>query len=165
MASRASLRASDSEREQTVERLRQAAAEGRLLAEELEQRIGLALRARTYGELDAILADLPGPAPARRSTRTLPLARPVLALAIAIPVLLAVLAAAAFVLTGMLAVLVAAAFAIAGTLAPLIVWVAIGCWFFGHRRGVCRGFHGRCTRSARPQTGRPGSPAGRGSWI
>ncbi len=44
-----------------AERLRAAAAEGRIVAEELEERLGLALRARTYGELDALVADLPRP--------------------------------------------------------------------------------------------------------
>jgi hypothetical protein len=42
-----------------------AAAEGRLSAEELDERLDAAFRARTYGELGALLADLPmygGPA-------------------------------------------------------------------------------------------------------
>lgn len=40
-------------------RLSQAAAEGRLQAEELADRLAAALSARTYGELDALLSDLP----------------------------------------------------------------------------------------------------------
>ena len=59
MARRSVLRASDADREQTTERLRTAAGEGRLLTDELEHRIGAALSARTYGELDAVVADLP----------------------------------------------------------------------------------------------------------
>jgi len=55
-----SLRASDAEREQIVSRLHKAATEGRIAAEELEQRVSAALKARTYGELDATVADLPG---------------------------------------------------------------------------------------------------------
>jgi hypothetical protein len=55
-----SLRASDSDREQIVTRLNQAATEGRIAAEELEQRVSTALKARTYSELDATVADLPG---------------------------------------------------------------------------------------------------------
>jgi len=43
-----------------AERLRLAAGEGRLLAHELEERLGKALRARTYGELDEVVWDLPG---------------------------------------------------------------------------------------------------------
>jgi hypothetical protein len=53
------LRASDADREQVIERLRRAADEGRLRIEELEDRLGRALNARTYGQLDAILSDLP----------------------------------------------------------------------------------------------------------
>lgn len=55
------MRASDNDREAVAERLRAAAAEGRIVAEELEERLSLALRARTYGELDALVADLPRP--------------------------------------------------------------------------------------------------------
>jgi Domain of unknown function (DUF1707) len=55
-----SLRASDADREQIVSRLHKAATEGRIAAEELEQRVSDALTARTYGELDATVADLPG---------------------------------------------------------------------------------------------------------
>jgi hypothetical protein len=54
-----SLRASDSDREQVSERLRHATAEGRLSADELDQRLEALYAARTYGELDALLADLP----------------------------------------------------------------------------------------------------------
>jgi hypothetical protein len=72
MTRRAELRASDTDREQVAELLRQAAAEGRLLPEELDERMGTALSARTYGELEAVVSDLPAPArlPERRS-RTL----------------------------------------------------------------------------------------------
>ncbi len=55
-----SLRASDSDRDAVVDRLREAAGEGRLDPEELEQRLDRALRARTYGDLAELLADLPG---------------------------------------------------------------------------------------------------------
>ena len=54
------LRASDADRDAVIDRLRKAAGEGRLEPEELEQRVGYALRARTYGELERLLADLPG---------------------------------------------------------------------------------------------------------
>lgn len=53
------IRASDSDREQVAERLRQAAVEGRLTTDELEERLGAASAARTYGELDPLVADLP----------------------------------------------------------------------------------------------------------
>lgn len=58
------LRASDADREQVIEHLRRAADEGRLRIEELEDRLGRALNARTCGQLDAILIDLP---PTRRA--------------------------------------------------------------------------------------------------
>ena len=58
VAKLSSLRASDSDREQAAERLRCATAEGRLSAEELEQRLEVLLASRTYGELDALEADL-----------------------------------------------------------------------------------------------------------
>ena len=61
VSKRGSLRASDADRELTVERLRKAAAEGRIVSEELEHRVTAALKARTYDELDATVADLPGP--------------------------------------------------------------------------------------------------------
>ena len=59
------LRASDSDRERVAEHLRQATAEGRLRAEELDERLGALFASRTYGELDRLVADLPEPAPPR----------------------------------------------------------------------------------------------------
>ena len=56
---RASLRASDADREQFVEALRQHHAEGRLTVEELEERTERAYAARTLGDLDALGGDLP----------------------------------------------------------------------------------------------------------
>ena len=55
----ASLRASDSDREQVAERLLHATAEGRLSGDELDQRLEALYTSRTYDELDALLADLP----------------------------------------------------------------------------------------------------------
>jgi hypothetical protein len=62
----ASLRASDSDREQVADRLRHAMAEGRLTGDELEQRLEALYAARTYGELGAVLADLPVNRPRRK---------------------------------------------------------------------------------------------------
>jgi hypothetical protein len=53
------LRASDSDREAVVERLRQALNEGRLSLFEWDERIALAYRASTYAELERLSADLP----------------------------------------------------------------------------------------------------------
>jgi uncharacterized protein DUF1707 len=96
MTRRAMMRASDSDREHVAERLRDAAAEGRLLADELEERLGAALKARTYGDLDRLVVDLPstyvGPSRSRALTR-----RPATLVATTIALgllLLAVLAAA-----------------------------------------------------------------------
>jgi hypothetical protein len=56
------LRASHADRDAVVERLRDAAGDGRLTADELDQRLELALTARTYGELAALTTDLPAQA-------------------------------------------------------------------------------------------------------
>ena len=53
------LRASHSDRDAVIERLRVAAGEGRLTLEELEERIERTQAARTYEDLRAITADLP----------------------------------------------------------------------------------------------------------
>jgi uncharacterized protein DUF1707 len=55
------LRVADADRDRTVERLRAAAAEGRLDPDELEERVSNALSARTQSDLDAVLRDLPAP--------------------------------------------------------------------------------------------------------
>jgi hypothetical protein len=68
------LRAADADRERTAERLRTAAAEGRISAEELEERLEVALTARTYAELERLVGDLPAarpPAPRRRRSAEL----------------------------------------------------------------------------------------------
>lgn len=53
------LRASHADRDTVVEQLRVAAGDGRLTSEELDQRLEVALTARTYAELAALTADLP----------------------------------------------------------------------------------------------------------
>ncbi len=78
-------RAADSDREATVERLRAAHLEGRLADDELQERLEQALSARTYGQLDTVLADLPAKqarrgAPARNRDRTRIAAVPLIAL-------------------------------------------------------------------------------------
>jgi hypothetical protein len=56
---RSRLRVSDAERAATAERLRLAVDEGRLDITEYDSRLRSAYAARTYGDLDAITADLP----------------------------------------------------------------------------------------------------------
>lgn len=53
------LRVSDAERDQAVAELSEHFQAGRLTADELDERTGLALRARTGNELACVLADLP----------------------------------------------------------------------------------------------------------
>jgi len=53
------LRASHQDRDRVVEILRVAAGDGRLTAEELDERLEAALTARTYAELAALTTDLP----------------------------------------------------------------------------------------------------------
>ena len=79
MPRQSSLRASDADRETVTERLREAAGEGRLEPDELEERLHATLRARTYGDLDLVLVDLPGTE--RRGTELMPVARTAVAVA------------------------------------------------------------------------------------
>ena len=61
------LRASDADRERVAERLRAAAGEGRLTADELEERLERAFAAQTEADLEPLTADLPrAPRPRRR---------------------------------------------------------------------------------------------------
>jgi DUF1707 SHOCT-like domain len=53
------IRASDAERDATVERLSTATGDGRLTLEEFSQRVDGASSARTRAELDRLVADLP----------------------------------------------------------------------------------------------------------
>ncbi|MDJ1131046.1 DUF1707 SHOCT-like domain-containing protein [Streptomyces iconiensis] len=55
------IRASDAEREQTAEVLRDALAEGRLGMDEFQERLDGAYEARTHGQLVKLVRDLPSP--------------------------------------------------------------------------------------------------------
>jgi Flp pilus assembly protein TadB len=108
-----------------AERLRQATVEGRLVAEELEERLEAVFAARTYGELDALVADLPVPRPRRQPVRRqhgiAHWVLPVMLMAIVFPIVVAmVVAIAVFLLTGVFTV--------------WVVWLAVAWFFFGHRR-------------------------------
>ncbi|TNY34741.1 DUF1707 and DUF2154 domain-containing protein [Thermomonospora catenispora] len=68
----AALRASDADRDRIADRLREALAEGRITPEEHAERIDALYRAKTYAELEPLVADLPdpdGPAPRPRADR------------------------------------------------------------------------------------------------
>ncbi|SCG78905.1 protein of unknown function [Micromonospora rifamycinica] len=67
MEGRERMRAADTDREATAERLRVALEEGRLDLHEYDERLQQTYGAKTYAELDVVLADLPGPASAQRS--------------------------------------------------------------------------------------------------
>jgi len=54
------MRASDADRERTASLLREHHAAGRLDAAEFNDRLDKAFEAKTMGDLDALLADLPG---------------------------------------------------------------------------------------------------------
>lgn len=54
------LRASDADRDRVAEVLRAAAADGRLSLDELDERLDRLYAAKTYGELEPVVEDLPG---------------------------------------------------------------------------------------------------------
>jgi len=56
---RSELRASHDDRDRVVEMLRVSAGDGRLTADELDERLEQAMTARTYGELARLVVDLP----------------------------------------------------------------------------------------------------------
>lgn len=63
------IRASDADRDRIADILREAMAEGRLTADEHAERVDLVYRAKTVGELEPLVRDLPaaGPAPGRQA--------------------------------------------------------------------------------------------------
>jgi len=69
---RSELRASHDDRDRVVEVLRVSAGDGRLTAAELDQRLELALTARTYGELAELVSDLPASGSVASAAATAP---------------------------------------------------------------------------------------------
>jgi Domain of unknown function (DUF1707) len=143
-----SLRASDADRDAVTERLREAAGEGRLEPDELEERVDRALRARTYGELGRLVADLPGspnvrwPRPGPRSN---PVARSALLGA-------GVLAAVTVALAVVAVVVVLALAAAAWWLACVVFWLLCR----GSRRRLASGSpRRRAGRTAPARAHRP----------
>ena len=61
------MRAGDSERQAVADRLKTALDEGRLDLHEYDERLQRTYAAKTYGDLDGLVADLPGPIPLRQS--------------------------------------------------------------------------------------------------
>ncbi len=68
---RGKMRAADADRDRVVEVLNTAYSEGRLSKDEYDGRLGNALSARTYADLDQLVTDLP----AARATAVTPVAR------------------------------------------------------------------------------------------
>jgi hypothetical protein len=61
------MRASDSDRQAVADRLRTALDEGRLDLSEYDERLQKTYAAKTYGDLNGLLDDLPGTVPPQRS--------------------------------------------------------------------------------------------------
>ena len=59
-----SIRVSDADRDRVTVQLRDHFAAGRITPGELDERLSVALNAKTFGDLRRIMADLPGPVPA-----------------------------------------------------------------------------------------------------
>ena len=117
------IRASQEERERVVELLRTHAGEGRLDLDELEERVEAALAARTRGDLDALVADLP------RGPRTRRRGRAVRVVALA------------SLAVGLLPLIAGIAIASAAPAAfDWIGWVMIGWWFFAGLPSAGAGF-------------------------
>ena len=66
------MRISDSDRDRVAAQLRDYYAEGRLTSEELDERITAALSAKTAGDLQRLMADLPNPSPAQAGAPNTP---------------------------------------------------------------------------------------------
>ncbi len=62
---REGMRAGDQDRQQVADQLKSALDEGRLDLDEYDERVQRAYAARTYGDLDGLLDDLPGTIPVR----------------------------------------------------------------------------------------------------
>ena len=155
MAQHAGFRASDEDREKVADRLRHAAAEGRLLASELEDRLATALRAKTYGELDAVVADLPGGRVASGSRQAGPRKRArarSYELARAHPVPALVLAATVGVVVVAVVLALMIAFVAIWTVWVIVGWALMGRGFrpYPYRQMVGRG--GPAGRMVHPGT-------------
>jgi hypothetical protein len=113
------LRASDADRERVAERLREHAGAGRLSMDELSERLETVFAARTLGELEPPLADLPSTE--RRHREPSFASAPMLALVALLVTIWAVTGAGAF----------------------WPFWILLGVWWFGPLRHRRRWAHGR----------------------
>ena len=111
-----------------AERLRQAAVEGRIEPDELEQRLHTAFRARTYGELNRLVVDLP-PKPVRWE-------RPQRQVAPAAGRALVLVARTVVALVILAAIVTVAVMSLAWWMIGLVIWLAVS----SSRHG-CRSRH------------------------
>ena len=124
---RSEIRASDDERERIVSFLRDKTAEGRLTADELDERVGRAYAARTREELQRLVRDLPDPplrrrTPARRRSRGVVIAGMAGFAALRVPGLALLVVWTALALTIVMVALLAV---LAVTVGPLIALVVL----------------------------------------
>ena len=147
-----SVRVGDKERDAIGEILRKRHVEGRLDYDELQARLERAMVAKTYAELDELIADLPDAAARRRAQqvsrlgpRWLPFRfLPVAFLLLALALIAAIAAGAGF----------------AWLLIPLVVFFVLRPliwrgWGGGHRRGWAGGPPAHHARVTQPLRGRP----------
>lgn len=76
MAPREKMRAADADRERYAELVRRALDEGRLTLDEMDERLRVVYAARTFGELEQAVVDLPRSTPAERSQVAVPRGAP-----------------------------------------------------------------------------------------
>ena len=124
---RPEIRASDAERERVVSFLRDKTAEGRLTADELDERVGRAYAAVTRGDLQRLVRDLPDPplrrrTPARRRSRGVVIAGMAGFAALRVPGLALLVVWTALALTIVMVALLAV---LAVTVGPLIALVVL----------------------------------------
>ena len=139
------IRASDADRERTVEFLRRHCGEGRLAPQELEERVGDAYAARTLGDLAWLTADLPADTgqPARRpgalrraGAIAVAAVAGLLAVILVLPALPPIVA---WIVGGLVIAMLAFAFTLAVSVAPIVaiaagaVWIVRRLWPGGGR--------------------------------
>jgi hypothetical protein len=129
------MRASDADRDAVISDLGEHFQAGRLTADELDERTGQALTARTMGELSELLADLPGGRPAAQIPASgFPTGRPVPSPARVAPPFMAGLG-------GLVLVAVVLAVATGGW---GLIWLLIPALLIARRFGRSLGASGHC---------------------
>lgn len=120
------MRVSDEERERVADFIRRQAMEGRLDHDELEERLGGAYRAKTAGELEDLIEDLPHRLVPRRAQRPARRARPPVPALVALGligllVLPTLLAGGVAIATALVVAVAVTVFALGFVFGPLIL--------------------------------------------